>query len=65
MSSREPIPYNDVIKDEWTILNKTIGINNVQTRPQGNLPNFQWGLTLKAQQDLINLYNKVGAKIPL
>ena len=58
-----PVPF-DTNYVAWAPLNKTIGINNVQTRPQGSLPILNWGLTDKARKEMIALYFKVGSTIP-
>ena len=58
-----PLPF-DTDYSAWTPLNTTVGINNVQLRPQGNLPILNWGLTDKARKEMISLYFKVGSLIP-
>jgi len=56
-----PIPYDDNVANSWVSLNKTTGINNVQTYPQGNLPAFNFQKTQKSKNEFINLYFNVGA----
>ncbi len=41
--------------DKWTAVSAAVGVN----RPQGNLPNFQYGLTKQAQDKLMNEYLNV------
>lgn len=41
--------------DQWIAVREVVGVN----RPQGNLPNFQYGLTKQAQDKLMNEYLNV------
>ena len=61
--ARPPVPF-DTNYGAWAPLNINIGINNVQQRPQGNLPQLNWGLTDKARKEMISLYFNVGSLIP-
>ena len=49
----------DDLRKEWSDINEIEGTLINYPRPQGRLPQLDWGLTEKANKEMIDLYNKV------